>query len=215
MNLRACRHGMGSISENLVGRLSAPVNSAPEFRIDRRNLPGLLSDTLMPGSIVNPAGILSRRMALAVALALAACAPALQAETQRAQRHEKRHEIEQIEDAWRDAILKSNVSAMEALLGDDYIAITASGTLETKEKALANLRAGLVHFNSIAFSERKLRFYGTTALVTSRAEVRGMISNRDISGSYRYTRVYARDGQGKWKIVSFEASRIRDGDEKR
>ena len=58
-----------------------------------------------------------------------------------------------------------------------------------------------------------MRFYGQTALVTSRAEVTGFTGEGDISGSYRYTRVYARDAKGVWKIVSFEASRIRDSDD--
>jgi ketosteroid isomerase-like protein len=53
-----------------------------------------------------------------------------------------------------------------------------------------------------------VRFYGTTALVTSQADLSGTNAGEDISGSYRYTRVYVRDAQGKWKIVSFEASRI-------
>jgi ketosteroid isomerase-like protein len=150
-------------------------------------------------------------MALLLLLVLLASAPSLRAGQARAQKHENRHEIEQLEDAWRNAVLKGNVAAMDALLADDYIAITAAGTLETKDKALANLRAGAFHFTSLEFSERKLRFYGTTALVTSRAEISGAAANRDISGSYRYTRVYVRDGQGKWKIVSFEVSRIREG----
>ena len=186
-----------------------------QLRIDLRNLPGLPSVTLMPGTVNNSSNVLRRRVALCIALALAACAPAQPAGSLRAQKHENRHEIEQIEDAWRSAVLKANVPAMDSLLADDYMAITASGTLETKEKTLANLRAGLMRFNSIDFSERKLRFYGTTALVTSRAEVSGMTANRDITGSYRYTHVYARDAQGKWKIVSFEASRIRDPNEKK
>jgi ketosteroid isomerase-like protein len=58
-----------------------------------------------------------------------------------------------------------------------------------------------------------VRFYGTTAVVTSIAQVNGVTSEGDISGSYRYTRVYVRDPAGKWKIVSFEASRIREPDE--
>jgi hypothetical protein len=36
-----------------------------------------------------------------------------------------------------------------------------------------------------------------------------------LNGSFRYTRVYVRDPGGTWRIVSFEASRIRDeGDHK-
>jgi ketosteroid isomerase-like protein len=40
--------------------------------------------------------------------------------------------------------------------------------------------------------------------------VKGTTSDGDVSGSYRYTRVYVRDPQGSWKIVSFEVSRIRE-----
>lgn len=131
----------------------------------------------------------------------------------RAQRHESRHEIDQLEQTWRDAILHRNAAAMDGLLADDYIAITANGTLQSKEQTLANLRTGTSKFTSIEFTDRKVRFYGQTALVTSRAEIKGSNPEGDFSGSYRYTRVYVRNEQGKWKVVSFEASRIREPEE--
>jgi ketosteroid isomerase-like protein len=90
------------------------------------------------------------------------------------------------------------------------MAITANGTLQSKEQALAIVRGGAVRFTSIEFSDRKVRFYGATALVTSRAEISGSTAQTDISGSYRYTHVWVRDDHGAWKIVSFEASRIRE-----
>jgi ketosteroid isomerase-like protein len=127
----------------------------------------------------------------------------------RGQRHESRREIDQLEQTWRDAILHRNAAAMDNLLADDYISITANGTLQSKDQTLANLKSGIVHFSSIDFSDRKVRFYGQTALVTSRAEVSASTGEGDISGSYRYTRVYVRDERGHWKIVSFEASKIR------
>jgi ketosteroid isomerase-like protein len=128
----------------------------------------------------------------------------------RAERHESKHEIDQLEQTWRDAILRRNVQAMDALLADDYIAISANGTLQSKVDTLTNLKTGVLHINSIDFSDRKVRFYGQTALVTSRAEVTGTGVEGEIQGSYRYTRVYVRDAKGTWKIVSFEASRIRE-----
>ena len=133
----------------------------------------------------------------------------------RGERHESRHEIDQLEQNWKDAILKHNVQAMDQLLAEDYIAITSNGTLQSKEQTLANLKAGTLHFSVIDFSDRKVRFYGQTALVTSRAEVNGNTGEGDISGSYRFTRVYVRDGKGDWKIVSFEASRIREPGERK
>ena len=131
----------------------------------------------------------------------------------RAQRHESRHEIDQLEQNWKDAVMQRNTSAMESLLDDDYIAITPNGTLQSKEQTLANLRSGAMEVKSLEFADRKVRFYGRTALVTSRAEVTGSNAGQELTGSYRYTRVYVRNSDGKWKIVSFEASRIRDADE--
>jgi len=128
----------------------------------------------------------------------------------RAEKHETRHQIEHLEDAWRSAILKGNITAMDALLADDYIAISPTGILQSKEQALANLRSGSVQFKTIELSDRKIRMYGSTALVTSRAEVNATSPEGEISGSYRYTRVYVKDAHGVWRIVSFEASRIRE-----
>lgn len=114
-----------------------------------------------------------------------------------------------MEESWRSAVLSSNIISMDSLLADDYTAITANGTLQTKQEWLAGLRSGRVHFTVLDVSDRKVRFYGNTAVVTSRAQVQGTDSDGAAFGSFRYTRVYVRNSQGKWQIVSFEASRIR------
>lgn len=128
----------------------------------------------------------------------------------KSQKQESRHEIDALEDTWRNAVLTSNTTTLSSLLADDYMAITPSGTLQTKDESLAILRAGRVHFAVIDISDRKVRFYGNTAVVTSLANIQANTPDGPVTGSYRYTRVYVRDPQGKWKIVSFEASRIRD-----
>jgi ketosteroid isomerase-like protein len=128
----------------------------------------------------------------------------------RSERHESRQEILQLEQKWKDAVLQRNVPAMEELLGDDYIGITPNGTLESKEQTLQNMKNRVVSLSSIEVSDRKIRFYGKTAVVTSKAEVTGDMEGSKANGNYRYTRVYVRDPRGGWKIVSFEASRIRE-----
>jgi len=133
----------------------------------------------------------------------------------RAERHESRQEILQLEQKWKDAIIQHNVPAMELLLADDYIGITSNGTLQSKEQTLDNMKSGAIRFTSIEVSDRKVRFYGKTAVVTSKAEVTGATQDGNANGNYRYTRVYVRDARGGWKIVSFETSRIREaGDAK-
>jgi len=50
---------------------------------------------------------------------------------------------------------------------DDYMATTASGMLQTKAQSSTTCAADARIFTSLEISDRKVRFYGTTALVTS------------------------------------------------
>ena len=131
------------------------------------------------------------------------------------QRHETKHEIDQLEEAWRNAALKHDATAMGNLLSDDYIGITASGTLQSKAETLTGLRSGTMQFTQMDLSDRKVRFYAKTAVVTSKAEVTGTGLGGDITGSFRYTRIYVRDPKGAWKIVSFEATKTRESGDKK
>jgi ketosteroid isomerase-like protein len=185
--------------------------------IDRCGLAGLPSVTIMPIAMLNPSKPIRRwsTFVLAFLLVLGVYTPALFSAPQyggmpKGQKHESRREIDQLEEAWRNAVLKSDTALMESLLADDFMAISANGTLQTKEETLSKLGGGRVHYTGLEVSDRKVRFYGTTALVTSKAEATGTSGGVDITGSYRYTRVYVRNAQGKWKVVSFEASWIRE-----
>ena len=122
-------------------------------------------------------------------------------------------EIEALEMQWRQAQLDNDVSVMDRLLADDYVGISASGIIETKAEALALRRAGTLHITQLDLNDLKVRIYGDTAVVTSRADLAGTNGASDISGKYRYTRVYNKR-YGQWKIVSFEASRIHDTNER-
>jgi ketosteroid isomerase-like protein len=123
-------------------------------------------------------------------------------------------EIEGLEQQWRQAIVDNNVSQMDHLLADDYIGISSNGTVENKAQALAQSRAGTLRITKLDLSDLHVRVYGAggeTAVVTSLADLVGTNGASDISGEYRYTRVYNRR-LGLWKIVSFEASRMNDVD---
>ena len=67
-----------------------------------------------------------------------------------------------------------------------------------------------MHFTVLDVTDRKVRFYESTAVVTSLANIQATAPDGKLSGKYRYTRVYVRDAQGDWKIVSFEASHVRE-----
>ena len=178
--------------------------------IDRHGNSGLPSVTPMDTQRVMFPVSRDRCLAIGVALGVLLFAVPRLPAMPRAEKHETRHQIEHLEEVWRNAMLKGNISALDALLADDYIAITPTGILQSKEQTLDNLRSGTMRVKSIALTDRKIRMYGATALVTSRAEVEATDPGGEISGSYRYTRVYVKDARGAWRVVSFEASRIRE-----
>lgn len=178
-----------------------------------RSIEDYYPDTLMPQFFSFLPRSCRNRAALAAAvLGVVLASPAVPAQAHtgmpRAERHESRHEIYHLENLWRDAMVKGDTSALSSLLADDYMAITPFGTLQNKQQTLDTLGSGRWHFTALNQLELKVRFYGTTALVTSLVEVQGTSPEGDISGDYRYTRVYARDPKGNWKIVNFEANRM-------
>jgi len=120
-------------------------------------------------------------------------------------------QIENLEMEWRQAQVDNNVAVIDHLLADDYVGISANGTIETKSQTIAQRKAGTIRIKALDLDDLKVRLYGDTAVVTSTAELQGVNGQSDISGKYRYTRVYNRR-LGQWKIVSFEASRIPDVD---
>jgi ketosteroid isomerase-like protein len=177
----------------------------------------MLTAALQPSTLIR----CQRLYVLVLLLTLGAFAPTLFAAPQhigapqqggmpRGVKHESRREIDQLEEKWREAVLEGDVAAMDSLLADDYIGINASGTLQTKEDVLTRMRSGRRRITNLELSDSKVRFYGTTALVTSFAHVLGVNADGEAIGDLRYTRVYVRNAQGVWKIVSFEASRIRE-----
>jgi ketosteroid isomerase-like protein len=158
-----------------------------------------------------------RRVLFLLAVLMFVAAPLLYCQTHdmsRAKRHQSRHEIDQLEEKWRQAELKGDMAALDSLLADDFMAILPNGMLQTKAQALEALSSATTHIATLELSDRKVRFYGNTALVTSRAEVSGNVGQRELNGCYRYTRVYVRDARGVWRIVNFEASRIHDPEER-
>lgn len=135
------------------------------------------------------------------------CAPGFGATMPRPHRQPKEivRTIERLEQHWQQAELDANTAVMSTMLSDDYLGIYADGMLATKAETLASFKNGSTHFTSIAASDRKIRIFGSTAVVVSKATVTGVNDGETLNGHYRYTRVYHRSN-GVWKIVSFEAS---------
>lgn len=115
------------------------------------------------------------------------------------------HIIEKLEQMWQQAELTANTAVLDTMLSDDYLGIYGDGTLATKAETIDSFKNGSTRFSQIHTWDRKIRVFGSTAVVVSKAQVVGTHDGESLNGLYRYTRVYHRHN-GVWKIVSFEAS---------
>jgi ketosteroid isomerase-like protein len=124
------------------------------------------------------------------------------------QKKDSRETVLALEEEWRKAQLTGDIAAMDRLLSDDFVGITAFGQVNTKAQQLARTRNHDVVLSRLDLYDVKVKLIGKIAIVTSRAEVTGINDGVPISGTFRYTRVYQRFPTGVWKITSFEATHV-------
>ena len=154
-------------------------------------------------------GLISACSGLLAVLAVASLALPARADGPHPRRKDEyKHQVEKLEEAWRVAQVNDDVDAMDKLLSDDYVGITMNGQVVTKGQQLDRMRTRTLVLTKIQLDDVKVKLIGTTAIVTSLAEVDGTSDGEPMHGKFRYTRVYSRLPSGTWKITNFEATRV-------
>lgn len=118
-------------------------------------------------------------------------------------------EILKLEEKLLQAALKGDASTFQKLLADDYFAISGvTGSVATKQESLKNYQTSKLKYDSLTPSETKVHVYNpTTALLTAKVEAKGKLGDQDLSGSYRYSRLYVKRG-GQWQVVALQSTKI-------
>lgn len=118
-------------------------------------------------------------------------------------------EIIGLEVQLRDAQLSADIGALDALIGEDLLFTGPDGELGTKAQDLAAHRSGLVRFRAHEPEELSVRRVGlNVAVVALRARLVVEVAGSLVSGTYRYTRIWAREGDGGWRVVGGHVSAV-------
>lgn len=117
--------------------------------------------------------------------------------------------IASLDDQGRESALKGETAFLEQHLASTYIGINPMGQALTKEEDIANWKRGDIKLTAIDETGRKIQIYGDSAVVTGVAQVKGTTGGHDMSGTYRVTRVYAKQN-GQWQQVLFQVTRVQN-----
>ena len=118
-------------------------------------------------------------------------------------------EIVALEARLRSAQLRADVRELNELIADELIFAGPDGSLATKEQDLASHGSGAVRFLEHVPEQLRVRRVGSDVAITSlRARLTVRLDGAPVQGTFRYTRVWARESGGSWRVVGGHVSQL-------
>ena len=118
-------------------------------------------------------------------------------------------EIVGLEVQLRAAQLAADVSALDVLIAEELLFTGPDGQLGTKAQDLAAHRTGAVRIRAHDPEELRIRRVGPDVAVTAlRTRLAVEVAGTLVQGTYRYTRIWAREGDGAWRVVGGHVSAV-------
>jgi len=118
-------------------------------------------------------------------------------------------EVVALEARLRSAQLDANVDVLDQLISDDLLFTGPDGNLATKSQDLEAHRSGVVRFRNHQPQDLRIRRVGKDVAITALlARLAVEIAGNVARGTYRYTRVWHREEDGKWRVVGGHVSAV-------
>lgn len=115
--------------------------------------------------------------------------------------------IRKLEECLKQAMLSSNVQALDTLLADDLTFVDATGKIWSKTDDLNGHRYGMQRIEKIDVEEQSIRAYGTFAVTVTRVAIAGTFGGAPFAGSLRYTRTWGETADG-WRVVAAQCGLV-------
>jgi hypothetical protein len=111
-------------------------------------------------------------------------------------------EIIAMEERLRQAMLKSDVAELDALIAPKLIFTNYLGQLVSKQQDLDIHRSGVLDFRELLPSERCIQLHEGFSVVSVKMHILGSYARAEIDESYRFTRVWAISASGTLQIIA-------------
>lgn len=143
------------------------------------------------------------RFAAAAALGFAAGGLAIQ--PARAAESDDRAAVAALDAEYQAAVERNDAATMERILADDFVLVLGKGTVYTKQDLLAEARSGRVTYERQRDTDRTVRVYGDTAVVTALLWIKGVEAGAAFERRLWFSDTYVRTPAG-WRYVFGQAS---------
>lgn len=115
-------------------------------------------------------------------------------------------QVRELNQAWADAITKSDAAALDRIFADDMIVTSGSGAVRNKAEEIKDAAGGgsdpdFSWTRPFTTEDLNVKVYNEAAWATGLAKWGFRYKSQDINQERRYTHVYIRN-RGKWRIVA-------------
>jgi len=117
-------------------------------------------------------------------------------------------QVKQYEECLKQAMLQSDVAALDELFAPDLSFTNHLGQLMTKQNDLQAHKSGMLKINQITLSDQKIKVYGDVAVVTVLAHIIGSFAGAASEDSFRFTRVWAKSTSNAWQVIAGHSSTV-------
>lgn len=110
-----------------------------------------------------------------------------------------------LDSEYQEAVKKNDVATMECILADDFVLVTGLGKTFTKANLLEEARSKRMSYERQEDSQKKVRVWGDTAVVTALLWAKGSEDGKPFDYKLWFSDTYVRSPTG-WRYVFAQAS---------
>ena len=110
-----------------------------------------------------------------------------------------------LDSQYQEAVKRNDSVTMDRILADDFVLVTGTGKVYTKTDLLEEAKSGRYQYEHQEDSDRIVRVWGDTAVVTAKLWAKGDEDGKPFEYKLWFSDTYARTKEG-WKYVLGQAS---------
>jgi ketosteroid isomerase-like protein len=122
-----------------------------------------------------------------------------------ADRQEDQNTLAKLDAEYQKAVEQNDTRTMARILADDFILVLGDGTTLTKDDLLKDAASGKTKYEHQVDSDRTVRVWGNTAVVTAKLWLKGLEDGKQVDYCQWFSDTYVRKPAG-WSYVFGQAS---------